>query len=306
MTVLILNHNIENCGVYQFGKRFANLALQSKTVNFIYQEITDPIEYSEYLVRYNPTHVIYNWYPITMGWLPNDLDPKIEHYFIYHDGHVRKYSVSKFIFFGSAGKEDGALKDFPLEKQIILPRPLFNYSGDYRKNDRVNIGSFGFGFHHKGFPELVRDINKDLKNVVINLQIPNGHFGDPDGSTAREVINQCLRENTNPSVEINISSTLLNDNDLLNFLAGNDINAFTYYTANEGLSSVLDYALSVKRPIAINDNMMFRHIPEPSIRITRSNSILDILSRGTKPLEQYYEKWSTDNFIKQISEVFDE
>lgn len=306
MTVLILNHSTQNCGVYQFGKRVADLAVQSTSVNFIYKEINNPDEYKDCLAIYKPTHILYNWYPITMNWLKDDLDHSIKHYFIYHDGHYRKNNVDKFLFFGAAGVKNGSLKDFPLEKQVVLPRPLLNYTGVYRENNILNIGSFGFGFHHKGFPDIVRYVNENFDQAILNLHIPNGHFGDPSGITAKEVIDYCKKENTSSGIQLNITSNLLTNYELLEFLAGNDINLFMYFTVNEGLSSVVDYALSVKRPIAINDNMMFRHIPEPDIRISKNNSILDILDRGTKPLEQYYEKWSINNFIKQISEVFSE
>jgi len=87
-------------------------------------------------------------------------------------------------------------------------------------------------------------------------------------------------------------------------LAGNDINVFYYDDQpNPGISSAPDYALSVKRPIAITRVKMLRHIYARDIIIDKHN-LMSIWQKGTKPLEKFYHEWSRPNFIKAMDDLF--
>jgi len=71
-----------------------------------------------------------------------------------------------------------------------------------------------------------------------------------------------------------------------------------------GLSSTIDYSLSVKKPIAINDSNMFRHINNvtPSINVNNT-SIKEIIINGFAPLEKIYDEYSNKNFIKKYETI---
>lgn len=301
--ILFLNHHIKNCGVQQYGRRIADLLLQT-SLNVEYREIRGVEDYEGLVAHFKPSIIIFNWYPITMGWLsPGLFKPGIRNYLMFHDGHMHGGDAT-IIFTGAYEKPDSIR--YPDNKKILLPRPLFKYDGAYRVNSVPNIGSFGFGFWHKGFYDIVTWVNREFSEATINLHMPYAHFGDAAGVQAREVAAQCLANNTNPNITLNMTSHLMEDNELLEFLAGNDMNVFMYGGVSEGLSSVLDYALSVKRPIALTDNMMFRHIASPEITMSPDNSLKDILARGTEPLERFYEEWSVENFIKKAEELLHE
>jgi hypothetical protein len=298
--ILILNHQTQNCGVYQYGRRFADIARKSKVHHVEYREIATVEDY-KYCLYLKPEAIIFNWYPITMGWLTTQpLDSKTKNYFLFHDGHIRQ-DYYKYIFCGSTEKEDSIR--IPDDKKILLPRPLLEYDGSYKKNQVPTIGSFGFGFWHKGFPDIVKKANKEFDKAVIRLHIPNAHYGDAQGVTAREVIAKCKSVNKKSSISLEITTEMKSDKQLLEFLAGNDINVFMYNAVNEGLSSVIDYALSVKRPLAITDNMMFRHVRKSEI-LTDKNTFQSIIDRGTSPLSDFYNKWSQDNFISEFDNIF--
>jgi hypothetical protein len=113
----------------------------------------------------------------------------------------------------------------------------------------------------------------------------------------------CMNENINPSIKLNITHNYLSTEELLKFLASNDINIFLYGTCGQGLSSTLDYALSVKRPLAINSNMMFKHVVKDEI-IVEKNTIMEIYNRGIEPLQEYYDRWSTKNFAIEFDKLF--
>jgi hypothetical protein len=301
-TVLILNHRIKACGVQSFGRRVYDLANESKDVRYLYAEIEYPHEYLAIIPEYKPDFIVYNWHRGTMPWLTDSLIsrfPNIKHYFIYHEEFTRNI-YDKYLFFGdydfSGGSKFG-------HKKVLLPRPLLNYTGTYPENKVITIGSFGFGFWQKGYHTLTKLVNETFPEAVLNFHMPYSHFGDPLHTQGNEVELECRKLNANKKVRLNITHNFLDDSGVLSFLAGNDINVFMYEENGEGISSVIDYALSVKRPIAISKSRMFRHITDKNI-LLEENSIQDLLSRGTKPLEKYYSNWSTDRFKTEFDKEF--
>ncbi len=299
--VLILNHRISNCGVYQFGRRVYELVADTKDMNYVYREAESIKEFEYIKEKLNPDFIIYNWHRGTMPWLSEDLiikDKNRKHFFIYHEEFVRK-NYDAYLFFG----EYDISKQIPEELSHLLPRPLLSYEGKYKQNDIITIGSFGFGFWQKGFHKLVGLTNNTFESSVLNLHLPYSHFGDPTGKQTREVINECKKLNVDSKTKLNINTDFLEDDELLEFLAGNDMNVFLYTENGEGISSVIDYALSVKRPIAISNCQMFRHILKNDILVEK-NSLNEILKNGTKPLEEFYENWSIENFKKQMKRIF--
>ena len=301
-TVLVLNHSEKSCGVYQFCRRVYDLIKTSKNVNYIYKEVGSHAEYLHIKKQINPDFILYNWHPLTMSWLTEDMvstDKTTQHYFIYHDLSTRK-NYDKYLFFGVFNPNNFNISE---DRGVLLPRPLMEYKGEYRKNDVPNIGSFGFGFWDKGFPGLVTKVNKTFDNAVLNIHIPFAYFGDAQGKTALSIAEDCRKKNIKPGIQLNITHNFLDEQDMLTFLAGNDINVFNYGERAAGLSSVTDYALSVKRPMAITRCNMFKHLIKDDI-ILEKNSILEILNKGTAPLEDFYDRWSIDNFRKAMDNVF--
>lgn len=70
----------------------------------------------------------------------------------------------------------------------------------------------------------------------------NAHYGDYHG----EMLNQLI-----------ITKEFISDQELLEFLADNTINIFMYDPLPQrGCTNVLDYALSVGKPIDISDSNM--------------------------------------------------
>lgn len=302
MKVLILNHKHIKCGVYQFGKRIYNLAARSTKVNYVYRDLDSKQEYLNILDEIQPNFIVYNWHWDRMPWLAeSDIinNTSVKHYFIYHDGSMVK-NYDKYLFFGAF---DPSEKD-AIDKRVLLPRPLYLYHGDYPINNIPTIGSFGFAFLHKKFPELVTLVNDTFDEAIINIHMTLPYFGDTPGNTIKGIQNACIMNNRKPKIKLNITQDFVDDDNLLKFLAGNDINVFNYSCfPNPGLSSALDYALSVKRPIAISDNIMFRHVDDQNILLSK-NSIPNIMNLGTAPLDKYYEKWSINKFVQSIDELF--
>jgi len=306
MRVLVVNHSEQSCGVWQFGKRFHTLAERSKKFEYIYREIDSLQQLKATIDELKPKLIIYNWYPVTMTWLSEEWVAKqieFKQFFIFHDGFVRKH-YDGYLFTG-AGEKDPEARRIYLEKSFVLPRPLFEYENTYEKNEIPHIGSFGLGGWHKGFPDLVTMVTNTFDKAVLNIHMPTATFGDAQGMEARKIANMCRELNTDPDIQLNLTHDLLSNEGVLDFLAKNDLNAFLYSASNEGLSSVIDYALSVQRPIAITNDMMFRHFANDEIIISENNSLIDILNRGTKPLEKFYEMWNVGRFVEELDNVIE-
>ena len=67
---------------------------------------------------------------------------------------------------------------------------------------------------------------------------------------------------------------------------------------------MIDYALSVQKPIAINKSNMFSHILDatPSICV-EDNYLKDIIKNGFAPLHEKYNSWTNENFIHNIESI---
>jgi hypothetical protein len=300
-TVLILNHRVQSCGVYQSGKRIYKLMSDSDRVNFIYREAESEGELDVIVGKIKPNFIFYNWHQSTMPWLTKDIVNRIgiPAYYYFHTQPLGE-DTGTYLFFGAYALDRNIL---PEDKMILMPRPLLNYTGEYRENSVVTIGSFGFTFWHKGFHTLVELVNSTFEKAIINLHLTQSHFGYPTGDMLRDITAECERLNTNPNIILNITHDFRDDLGILEFLSNNDINVFMYGDNGEGLSGVPDYALSVKRPIAISDCTMFRHFSKDEIRLDK-HSIQEILEQGTKPLEEFYDRWSTENFVKEMENLF--
>ena len=309
-TALFINHAMgKNCGIYQQGLCIFSILSKSKRVNYFYREIGSLSDYYSNIDIIKPNHVIFNYYETVMPWLPHNLELKdpAEHLFILHDVPIRK-SYDKYILIGEGGYLRGRVDDNNIldpSKCVTVPRPLYQYTNTYPKNDIPNIGSFGLmSSWHKGFDEIVKRVNHEFDRAVINLHITWSPICDPKRVMVQQAVDRCKSLNTNPRIKLNFSHDMLDNNKMLDYLARNDINVLYYKQVPQtGLSSAVDYMLSVNRPIAINNSPPFRHLYTDAVDMDK-HTIKEILESGTRPLEKYYSEWSIDNFRNSMDSLF--
>jgi len=166
------------------------------------------------------------------------------------------------------------------------------------------IGSFGFGLENKGFARIVDQVNLEFESATIRLHIPVSFYCDPDGSLAHRTIQAC-RERAKPGIVIEASHDFKPKGALLDWLAGNTINCFFYDELNgRGVSSVIDLALAARRPIAITNSAMFRHVAhaEPSILIERA-SLREIIANGLSPLAPFLRSWVEEQLVQDYERI---
>jgi len=187
-------------------------------------------------------------------------------------------------------------------------RLIPQFQSKVSNNQKINIGSFGFATIGKGFTNIIEKVQEEFDEAVINLNISFAKFGDESGENARriaDIAQKTLRKN---DIELNISHEHLTSEEILKFLSKNDLNVFLYeHQDNRGISSATDWAIAVKRPLAITKSSMFRHLFDcyPSICI-EDNSLKTILGNGVKHLERLCEEWSPENLLWDYERIIDD
>ena len=100
-----------------------------------------------------------------------------------------------------------------------------------------------------------------------------------------------------------ISHDFFSNTDILKFLKSNTMNIFLYDTMyGRGISSTIDYAISVKKPLGISDSYMFRHIYSDEICLYK-NSINDCMKNSTNYLAKYLDEYSNNNIINKFQQI---
>lgn len=302
--ILIFNHKAKNCGVYQYGLRVANILKNSTKYNFIHCEIENENEFLDLVNFYKPKGIIYNFYGGTSPWLKSDLVirfPQITHYCFHHEGNLPEHlKLDYYIIIDSIFNDNN--------KCFSIPRPLYeNINVVYPEITTPIISSFGFPSFHKGFKKITKIVNEQFDEAIIKLHIPVAFFRDRTRNILDEILPECYNEIKKSGIKLIISNDFLKDNEILQFLASSSLNIFLYDDMlGCGLSSVIDFALSVNVPIAIRKSDMFRHIYNTTPYICIENrSLSEIISSGTEPLQQYRDKWSNNNLIKKCEFILD-
>lgn len=297
MEILFINSCEKQCGIYQYGKRLYDILKKSNN-KYIYQEMSNIEEYLS-LINNEYDCILYNYHPDTLFWL-NDNNKSKTHKNIafYHEGGL----FLTFDYVISVNPVDiNSISRCLVEnitKQEIIDEEIKEFI-NYKRDGDIIIGSFGFGFHNKGFTKIIDIVNEQYDSAIIKLVMPNSFFGDNDGKISLHVEELCHQHNKKEKIKLLITHKFLTDTELLDFLSSNDINLFLYdKMEGRGPSSTIDYALSVKKPIGISNSSMFNHIYDDKICVYK-NSINDIINNSTTYLSQFNEKWSNENLISQ-------
>ncbi len=144
---------------------------------------------------------------------------------------------------------------------------------------------------------MVRAVQQEFDEATIRLHIPISPFMDPQGKQAVEIADRCRALVVKPGVELIVTHEFLSQQEMLDFLAQNSLNAFFYAeNTGRGLSSVVDMALAVDRPLALTKSLMFRHLfdARPSIFV-EDRSLRDIMASGIEPLLGFKSEWTAEN-----------
>lgn len=311
MNVIFFNHKIINCGVYQYGKRVIEILQKDLEINYIYKEIDCVEEYHKAISENdNIKACIYNYHSATMSWLnSSNIQKKVKNIGIPHES-------PEYLFDIVCNIDPDAPESY---NNFSLPRPIYENIEEIiskpSENDVINdfinkytdteipiFGSFGFGFDNKGFDKIIKLVNEQYDNAVIKFVIPIAYF-DPDPNRIYRLSQLCYNFNYKPGIKLMIINEFFTTSDILKFLYSNTMNIFLYDKMNgRGISSTIDYALSVKKPLAISDSYMFRNIYSDKICLYK-NTITHCLQDSSDYCSIYLKKYSNKVLIDKFKNI---
>ena len=313
-TILFVNHKAQKCGVYEFGLAIGNVLVNSRKYNFIYREIDSWGEFNEIFRQEKPLVVIYNYNPNTLGWISERHGLSINS----HEVNAIQIGIIHDVTQKISDTSTDWLFDYHIaaDPTLLLKNPIVYKTGRLvphfdikpEQNKTVTIGSFGFATYGKGFIKIIDKVSESFDEAIINLNISFAKFGDEKGDNARKIAEEAHKSIKKEGIVLNISHEHLSIEGLLKFLSKNDLNVFLYeYQEGRGISSATDWAIAVKKPLAVNKSSMFRHLFDcyPSICI-EDNSLKTILGNGSKHLERLCEEWSPENLLWDYERIVDD
>ena len=319
MKVLFLNHKKENCGVQQYGLRIYNIIRKSTNYIYIYAEVENANEFNNILKQCDDViAVIYNYCSGTMDWLNSNTVAKGKK----NIGIIHEWTSDRFqqasSYFDAVCNIDPTVGE--CGKHYSLPRPIFediNLSHipstktirefiEYNEGPEVPIfGSFGFGFPNKGHARVIEFIEQRFDRAIIKFVMPEAFFDGNKNRTNSDTVARCHQQNKKKGVKLMITHEFFTEDDILKFLSSNTMNIFLYDDLpGNGISSTIDYALSVKRPLGISTSHMFKHILSKEVCLYWS-SVEYCMDKSVEWCNQFLDKYSHENMISKIDHVVD-
>ena len=327
--ILFVSHSKTQCGVYEFGNNIAGVLQQSQYYEFVRAECASLADLEKAISENKPTAIIYNYHPTVMPWLCTKITKgiyrnniagiKVIQIGIIHEitqqvadsatGYMNKWIL------GTSQRRLNSLFNFYIaaDPTLLLKNPLVFKTGRlvpvYNKPVIIpattTIGSFGFGTPKKGFESVVQKVQEEFDEAIIRLNIPSADFGDKNGIHAKQIADNCQSLIKKPGIKLEVSHRFMDNQMLLDFLAANSLNVFLYENmTGRGISSAIDNAMAVKKPVAISGSPMFRHIlaAQPSVCV-EDNTLQEILKNGFTPLEKMAEDWNKENLLWDYERV---
>lgn len=296
ISVLFLNPRPERCGVHQYGRRFYSIIHASPKLRMTYQDCPDTIDPSE-LNNYDV--VIYNLHPgIPNAILSAPYPTRARQVAVYHDGG-RGAPFDLWLFSDPSATSEGNLR--------IIGRPLPYWNPlppQFKSGHVVTIGLSGLV--GAWATTMVETVRSQMPEARVRLHLAASDHCDPSGGLAFEIGNRCKSYFGNPN-QIEVTHDFLEERQVLGWLEANDLNCYIRTPAAcSGISSAMDMALAVHRPIAINNHPMFRHLASVSPEICVENTPLSqIIELGQSPLIKHYQRNSRAVVQLEVEEAIE-
>lgn len=321
--IAFVTNATRNCGIHQYGRTVHRVLAGSSQHDYVF--VTTPgaynesfgneekIAWTEWLQHLDCDAILYNHCPTTMGWLDQTVVAAVNKPQFMITGHddlaniagIKHHFVTNPLFESTA-------------THSALCRPLvLDHDFEYAKpGDVIKIGTFGLAYSSKRLPLLVQYVNESFapsQQVELNIHTTVGAYTAFSETLRDHTINTC-RAFARPNVKIAVTTDFVESIDeLIAKLNHNDVNVFLYNNEPHrfAVSSALDLALSAHKPIAISNSSMFAHTTHVNSIVVDTdelqyytgkhmNWLPDILEQGMAPLDEFYTKWSPENFRQVV------
>ena len=315
MSVIFVNHKITACGVYQYGLRFKHILEKSEDIKYKYIEVES---LNEFLTHVNQTKdlkaIIYNYCRPTLPWVNHrvlKICKNIKSIGLLHPGSPAIFDHNCNIDptepenppnFFSIARPIYENIDKILENHKVSSSSVQEFINKFQDTDIPIFGSFGFACGYKGFTNVIRIINDQFDNAIIKLQMPKAHFYDVNSVSSE--VTRCKSIPLKPGIILMINNDFLSNEDLLSFLNSNTMNLFLYdeNKAKNAISSVIDVALGIRKPMAISNSSMFRNVYNDSVCVYKK-SIRSLLQNSINYWDNYRDEYSHKNVLDKFEKI---
>jgi hypothetical protein len=309
--VLFINHDKEKCGIHQYGVDVAESLVKSNKIDLTYAELHNESGLNLRIEIEKPDLIIYNYYPASTPWITRNVTQRhnIPQLGIFHEVTQEATDVlTNYLFDFWLCPDPTLITNNPIA--LKTKRLIPTYENKFLEPDILTIGSFGFGFWDKGFERIVSTVQEELDVANIRFNMP---FNDVVNTCERiepkvdpaVTARNAMKRINKKGINVTITHEFFTKAGMLDFLGKNNLNMFLYDVEKRlGISSCVEQALAVQRPIALNRCGMFRHMfsASPSIFV-EDLPIWEIAVNGTKPLEPFCEIWSEYSFRKDYERI---
>lgn len=276
MKILFIQRKSTNCGVADYGKRLFSILKPAMDITMCECEAMPD------LTGYDIA--LWNYHHATMPWADCS-NKSVKHVALFHEAFQ---NITPDVW-------------IPVSE---LARPLpekVDYDGYWENDDTPVIGSFGFGFTDKDYIGIAKMVKREFEEAILKLHIPFAEYGDADGSQAVNRALECKIVLSGTGIKLKVEHKFMPPDELVEWLSENDLNFFNCLpTQGRGISSSIDYALSARRPIAISNSEMYRHLPR---EICVDNiSLPRLIEKGIEPLREVYAANTNEILIEQMKE----
>lgn len=304
--ILLVNHAQEQCGIHQYGVDIAEALQTSRRYAVHLVTCSSQAELETATASVQPAAVIYNHYPLTMPWLSPEYTRRQP---------IPQIGVMHEVTQAEADQADTRLFDFhlcpdpTLEARnpicLKIPRLVPTYCNMHPLPSIPTIGTFGFAFSDKGFQRIVAQVNAEFDEAIVLIHAPKNDIVESDSNL---IIEACRAMVTKPGIQVRVNQKFFTKARLLDFLASNSLNVFLYDEHKDrGISSSVEKAMAVHRPVAVSRSGMFRHLhgATPSV-VLGERSLREIMETGIAPLVPYLQEWNAAAFVKGFEEALDQ
>jgi len=306
--VLFVNYDEVQCGVFQYGRNLFNALNKSDKYQFTYAKVKNIKEIDAQVKSSRCEAIIYNYHPQTLKFINPQMRrryPQVNIALMHEMTQAEADSMPDKFFQHYVMGDPTLVENNPAvfkTGRLILP-----YTNTQPVPDVVTIGTFGFSVGSKGYQRLIDVVQQEFDEAIIRVHIPSNGLIDADGAAAHQQVEECRQRIRKPGIRLQASHDFLDLNGVLNFLAGNTLNAFLYDQIKvAGISSSPDHAMAVRRPMAITKSIMFRHLHSVYPRITiEDTSLRQIIANGIEPFAHLYTLWNEDHIREEYESILD-
>jgi len=305
MKILFVNHSQQQCGVYQHGKRTAEILSADDRIDIEYIEInnSDSLFIKNYEI--NPDVIVYQWHISTMPWLNKKIisliDAKQFIFFQEGSGDVPTYLNATGYIMGNMENSINNKNFYSLPRAIVEKEiktlPL---------NNPIKIGSFGLATPNKNFDDICRKVVNEFTDAEIRLHLTRANMaGSLAEKMLKDIIYECKSVVNDTNIKLNITTHFVSDDEIINFLQENDVNLFFYDNQPErGIASATDYAIGAETRFGVNNSSMFRHILKecPELDVT-NKKIKDLINLGNVPALKLKSLWGNKKLCDRFIEI---